>query len=116
MASTPGQNVHLVLPHNHVPVSSSHLANSSSQLVLSSSLSQSVVELPCRVVESSRRVVESSRRVIFFDLLSRFNSSCRLSTLRATISCTGLGKRGDLGTTTEQSSMAAVEPSNKRGW
>ena len=87
MASTPGQNVHLVLPHNHVPVSSSHLANLSSQLVLSSSLSQSVVELPRRVVESSRRVVESSRRVIFFDLLSRcaitrlfFNSSYYLST------------------------------------
>ena len=36
-----------------------------------------------------------------------------LSTLRATISCTVLGKRGDLrdlGTTTEQSNMAAVEP------
>ena len=94
MASTPGQNVHLVLPHNHVLVSSSHLANSSSQLVLSSSLSQSVVELSRRVVESSRRVVESSRRVvessrrvIFFDLLSRcaitrlfFNSSYHLST------------------------------------
>ena len=94
MASTPGQNVHLVLPHNHVVVSSSHLANSLSQLVLSSSLSQSVVELSRRVVESSRRVVESSRlvvesscRVVFFDLLSRcpitvqlvmspFNSSC----------------------------------------
>ena len=80
MASTPGQNVHLVLLHNHVVVSSSHLANSSSQLVLSSSLSQSVVEL-------SRRVVESSRRVVFFDLLSRcaitrlfFNSSYYLST------------------------------------
>ena len=81
MASTPGQNVHLILPHNHVLVSSSHLANSSSQLVLSSSLSQSVVEL------SRRRVVESSRRVIFFDLLSRcaitrlfFNTSYYLST------------------------------------
>ena len=120
MASTPGQNVHLVLPHNHVVVSSSHLANSSSQLVLSSSLSQRVVELSRRVVESSRRVVESSRRVVFFDLLSRcaitrlfFNSSYYLSTLRATISCTALGKRGDLrdlGTTTEQSNMAAVEP------
>ena len=108
MAST-GQNVHLVLPHNHVVVSSCHLANSSSQLVLSSSLSQSVVEL-------SRRVVESSRRVVFFDLLSRcaitrlfFNSSYYL----ATISCTVLRKRGDLrdlGTTTEQSNMSAVEP------
>ena len=82
--------------------------DSSSQLVLSSSLSQSVVEL-------SRRLVESSRRVVVLP----FNSSCRLSTLRATISCTVLGKRGDLrdlGTTTEQSNMAAVEPSNKRGW
>ena len=73
MASTPGQNVHLLLPHNHVLVSSFHLASSSSQLVLSSSLSQSVVE--------------SSRRVVFFDLLSRcaitrlfFNSSYYLST------------------------------------
>ena len=36
MASTPGQNVHLDLPYNHVLVSFSHLANSSSQLVLSS--------------------------------------------------------------------------------
>ena len=101
MASTPGQNVHLVLPHNHVLVSSSNLANLSSQLVLSSSLSQSVVELSRRVVESSRRVVESSRRVVessrrvvepsgrvvFFDLLSRcaitrlfFNLSYYLST------------------------------------
>ena len=86
MASTPGQNVHLVLPHNHVVVSSSHLANSLSQLVLSSSLSQSVVELSRRVVESSRRVVESSRRVDLFDLsrcaITRlfFNSSYYLST------------------------------------
>ena len=101
MASTPGQNVHLVVPHNRVVVSSSHLASSSSQLVVSSSLSQSVVELSRRVVvssrrvvessrrvvESSRRVVESSRRVVFFYLLSRctitrlfFNSSYYLST------------------------------------
>ena len=87
MASTPRQNVHLVLPHNHVLVSSSLLANSSSQLVFSSSLSQSVVELSRRVVESSRRVVESSRRVVLFDLLFHcaitrlfFNSSYYLST------------------------------------
>ena len=77
MASTPGQNVHLVLPHNHVVVFSSYHANSSSQLVLSSSLSQSVVELSRHVVESSRRVVESSRRVVFFDLLS--GSLCHYS-------------------------------------
>ena len=86
IASTPGQNVHLVLQHNHVLVSSSYPANSSSQLVLSSSLSQSAVELSRRVVESSRRVIESSRRVVFYDLLSRcaitrlfFNSSYHLS-------------------------------------
>ena len=110
-------------------MSSSHLANSTSQLVLSSNLSQSVVELSRRVVESSRCVVESSRRVVFFDLLSRcaitrlfFNSSYYLSTRhvafqlfvqRSRLSCTVLGKRGDLrdlGTTTEQSNMAAVEP------
>ena len=62
MASTPGQNVHLVLPHNHVLVSSSYLANSSSQLVLSSCLSQSVVELSRRL--SSHRVVSSSHLIV----------------------------------------------------
>ena len=84
MASNPGQNVHLVLPHNHVVVSSSRLANSSSQLVLSSSLSQSVVESSRRVVESSRRVVKSSRRVVESSrrAITRlfFNSSYYLST------------------------------------
>ena len=39
MASTPGQNVHLVVSQIHAVASSSHLANSSSQLVVSSSLS-----------------------------------------------------------------------------
>ena len=102
MTSNPGQNVHLVSSQIHAVASSSHLANSSSQLVVLSSY-----------------LVESSRRVVFFYLLSRcaiarlfFNSSYYLSTLRATISCTVLGKRGDprdLGTTTEQSNMAAVE-------
>ena len=58
-------------------------------------------------------VYSSTRRITFQLVMSPFNSSCRLSTLRATISCTVLGKRGDLrdlGTTTEQSNMAAVEP------
>ena len=98
MASTPGQNVHLV-------ASSSHLANSSSQLVVLSSY----------LVESSSHLVVSLCHYSFILQLVvlPFNSSCRLSTLRATISCTVLGKRGDLrdlGTTTEQSNMAAVEP------
>ena len=58
-------------------------------------------------------VYSSTRRITFQLVMSPFNSSCRLSTLRVTISCTVLGKRGDLrdlGTTTEQSNMAAVEP------
>ena len=80
MASTSGQNVHLVLPHNHVVVSSSHLANSLSQLVLSSSLSQSVVELSRRVVESSRRVVKSSRRLVFFDLVGKLRTTTKFTT------------------------------------
>ena len=113
IASTPGQNVHLVLPHNHVLVSSSYLANSSSQLVVLSSY----------LIESSRHLVSSfmiyclvvpllvyssTRRITFELVMSPFNSSCN-----------DLGKRGDLrdlGTTTEQSNMAAIEPSHKRGW
>ena len=124
MASNPGQNVHLVLPHNHVVVSSSYLTNLSSQLVLSSSLSQSVVELSRHVVESSRRVVESSHRVVKSSrhAITRlfFNSSYYLSTRHVTFQlfvqrsrALFLEKRGDLrdlGTTTEQSNMAAVEP------
>ena len=58
-------------------------------------------------------VYSSTRRITFQLVMSPFNSSCRLSTLRATISCTVVEKRGDvrdLGTTTEQSNMAAVEP------
>ena len=76
MASTPGQNVHLVLPHNQVLVSS-FLTNIVSLCHYSFILQ--LVVLP-------------------------FNSSCRLSTVRATMSFTVLGKRGDLrdlGTTTE---------------
>ena len=61
MASTPGQNVHLVLPHNHVVVSSPNLANSSSQLVLSSSLSQSVVG---SFTVSGQRVVKYSIKIV----------------------------------------------------
>ena len=131
MASTPGQNVHLVVSQIHAVASSSHLANSSSQLVVSSSLSSShLVVSSSRLVESSRRVVESSRRVVLFDLLSRctitrlfFNSSYYLSTCRITFqlvvspfnsSCNDLVHCSwdlrDLGTTTKQSNMAAVEP------
>ena len=72
MASTPGQNVHLVLPHN--------------QVLVSSFLTYCLV-VPLLVYSSTRRI-----------------TSCRLSTLRATMSFTVLGKRGDLGdlgTTTE---------------
>ena len=107
MASTPGQNVHLVASHNHVVVSSSHLANSSSQLVVSSSLSQSVVELSRSVVESSRRVVESSCRAP----LQLVDSSCHLSTRHVAFQVfVEGGDLRDLGTTTEHSNMAAVEP------
>ena len=120
MASTPGQNVHLVLPHNHVVVSSSHLANSSSQLVLSPTdgpwgRNECVTNEPQRT-SAGRLVVLSSHLVVSSFLTyclvvpllvyssTRRITSCRLSTLRATMSFTVLGKRGDLGdlgTTTE---------------
>ena len=78
---------------------------SSSHLVVSSFLTS------CLVVPLL--VYSSTRRITFQLVMSPFNPSCHLSTLRATISCTVLEKRGDLGdlgTTTEQSNMAAVEP------
>ena len=102
MASTPGQNVHLVLPHNHVVVSSSHLANSSSQLVLSPTdgpwgRNECVTNEPQRtsagrlVVLSSHLVVSSfltyclvvpllvyslTCLITFQLVMSPFNSSC----------------------------------------
>ena len=107
MASTPGQNVHLVASHNQIVLSSSHLAISSSELVVSSSLSQSVVELFRRVVESSRRVVESSCHV----QLQLFDWSFHLSTRHVALQLfVERGDLRDLGTTTEHSNMAAVEP------
>ena len=121
MPSTPGQNVHLVVSQIHAVAFASHVSNSSSQLVVSSSLSESVVESSCRLVESSRRVVESSRRVVLFDVLSPLlvYSSTRRITFQLVVSpfnssCNDLVHCSwdlrDLGTTTKQSNMAAIEP------
>ena len=78
MASTRGQNVHLVssqiIPSRQLVVSSSYLVESSSHLVVLPFNSS------CRRVISSCRL--STRRVAFQLLVSRFNSSCRLSTRR----------------------------------
>ena len=109
MASNPGQNVHLVLPHNRscrsVLFSSRQRIESTRPLVKFISKCRRVISSCCRVISSCRRVISSCRRVIsscHYSFILQlvvlpFNSSCRLSTLRATISCTVLRKRGDLG-------------------
>ena len=53
-------------------------------------------------------VYSSTRRITFQLVVLPFHSSCRLSTLHATISCTW--DLRDLGTTTKQSNTADVEP------
>ena len=100
--------VYLKVSSSHLVVSSSHLVESSSHLVVwSSHLVVSSFLTYCLVVPLL--VYSSTRRITFQLVVLPFNSSCRLST-----SCNDLVHCSwdlrDLGTTTKQSNMAAVEP------